>query len=309
MTGQRHRRGGFTLIELLVVMAILIALTLMTIMVSTWSLDRDRAATAVNQLSGAAEVARSRAYAEGLPYGIRIVNNATQQAIAFQYIQSPAVFVFSQTGPADPTRYVEFAYTLDMGGQVTSRQCRIHGLNADQQAQFVPSAILYLPELGTYHRIDSVTPGNPMTVVLNDPSFQYGYPDDYLGGATHLRTYFFGLFGPPGPVAGEEVQQLAQDACVDLTPGHSFPPGTPNVDYDLLFAPNGKLVSVPNTPNTGAVGHVFLWVRDPGKPDNLQDGGEQLLFVVRSQSGAVGGAPIDRGLDPYVLARQRVAGH
>ncbi|HSQ54335.1 MAG TPA: hypothetical protein VLM40_01210, partial [Gemmata sp.] len=217
--------------------------------------------------------------------------------------------------------YVQFEYSLDGTGQTIMRQCLMvfpAGIPADQLAQRTPTSILYLPELGTYHFISAVTALSPTTVslTLNDPSLQLGYPDAQLGAATHYRTYYFVLFGPPQPVLGEEVMQLPQEVCVDLRAGFSLPstPG-PGVDLDILFAPSGKLVSVPSAPNTGAYGHVFLWVHNPNKgaqpgPD-LVDGGEQMIFVVKAQSGAVGTAPVDSGnpADPYDLARKAVAGH
>ena len=315
MTRRTCRRGGFTLIELLVTIAIIVALTAMTMMFSVWSLDRNRAAAAVNQLTGAANIARSRAHRDGLPHGIRLIANPANPRIAtaFQYIQSPAVYVPNLAGPADPSRFVQFEYTLDANGQVPAappytatnlaRRCRIQGLSPEQSSQVTPTSILYLPTLGTWHRITGVGTASPGVLIVDLDE----YPDAQLGAATHLRTYHFGLYGPPRGVLGEEVMQLPEYSCVDLSPGHSLPAGGGG-NYDILFAPSGQLVS---TPNTGAVGHVFLWVRDPERPDDLTNGGEQLLVVIKAQSGAVGSAPIDHppATDRYFLARKAVAGH
>jgi prepilin-type N-terminal cleavage/methylation domain-containing protein len=318
MTRHARRRGGFTLIELLVTIAIIVGLMGMTMMFSVWSLDRNRAAAAVNQLTGAANIARTRAHRDGLPHGIRLIDNGNRLATTAQYIQSPAVFLASAPGALPgPTHvaspYLQFEYTLDGVGQVPAaannpRQCRIYGLNADQQSQFTVNSLLYLPTIGTWHRITGVSGvgTNPLTVSLDE------YPDAQLGAATHWRTYHFGLYGPPRALLGEEVMQLPEYSCVDLNPGRSVPAGNGSPHYDILFAPNGRLVSVPPpSPNTGAVGHVFWWVRDPTRPDNFNDGGEQLLVVIKAQSGAVGSAPIDRppATDPYFLARKAVAGH
>ena len=111
----RHRlRRGFTLVELLVTMAIIVALAAMAIMVSTFALDRDRSVQALNQLQGSAQIARSRAHADGLPYGIRLINNGGGQSVAFQLIQSPPVFVPNTPGgAADPTRWVQFEYAIE----------------------------------------------------------------------------------------------------------------------------------------------------------------------------------------------------
>jgi prepilin-type N-terminal cleavage/methylation domain-containing protein len=316
MTRRTRRRGGFTLIELLVTIAIIAGLTAMTMMFSVWSLDRDRAASAVNQLTGAANTARSRAHRDGLPHGIRlIVNSGNPRVTTVQFIQSPAVYVPNLAGPTDQSRFVQFEYTLDASGQVPAappytatnvpRRCRIQGLSPEQSSQVTVNSILYLPTLGTWHRITGVGLAAPGVLFVDLDE----YPDAQLGAATHLRTYHFGLYGAPRGVLGEEVMQLPEYSCVDLSPNHSFPQGN-GFDYDLLWAPNGRLVTVPPpSPNTGAVGLVVLWVRDPTRPDNLTDGGEQLLVAIKAQSGAVGSAPIDRGPDPYFLARKAVAGH
>jgi prepilin-type N-terminal cleavage/methylation domain-containing protein len=309
-----RRQGGFTLIEMLVVMTLIVLLLGMTAMFSAWALDRNRTAAAVTQLTGAAGVARSRAYRDGYPHGIRILANGGNLAITFQYIQSPPVFTPNLLGPTDQTRFVQFEYTLDANSQIPTsvpapnnpRNCLIYGLDAGQQAQVLPNSLLYLPTLGTWHRILGVGGGGaaPLVVTLDE------YPDFSLGAATHLRVYEFGLYAPPRAVLGEEVMQLPQHSCVDLSAGRSLPAGN-GADVDILWGPSGRLVTVPPpSPNTGAYGHVFLWVRDPDRPAvPYEQAGEQFLFVAKAQSGAVGSAPIDWGPDNYALGRKAVAGH
>ena len=328
MTRRAPRRGGFTLIELLVVMAIVVALAGVTIVIAWSALDRDRAAAAVNKVTGSMQIARSRAHRDGLPHGVRLINNGNNLVTAYQFIYSPPVVLPAAPGfTPGPTSvnapYLQFEYTLDPGSQVATRVCRIHNLTYEQQVQVTVNSLLYLPELGTYHRISAVSaPGNPMVVILDDnPSFQYGYPDDAMGAATHLRTYCFGLYGPPEPLVGEEVIQLPERSCIDLNadanpvlnrsvPG--LPPAAPQ-DYDILFAPSGQLVG---TNTTRPHGHVFLWFRDPTRPNDVVNGGEQLLAVIKAQSGAMGAAPVDHagatgapGSDYYSLARKAVVGH
>jgi len=338
MTRRAPRRGGFTLIELLVVMAIVVALAGVTIVIAWSALDRDRAAAAVNKVTGSMQIARSRAHRDGLPHGVRLINNGNNLVTAYQFIYSPPVFLPAAQGfTPGPTSvnspYLEFQYTLEITdpnrqGFVTSRVCRIHNLTYEQQLQIVKDSILYLPELGTYHRISGTSapsqtvPPPPLFLILNDdPTFQYGYPDDAMGAATHLRTYCFGLYGPPEPLVGEEVIQLPERSCIDLNadanpvlnrsvPG--LPPAAPQ-DYDILFAPSGQLVG---TNTTRPHGHVFLWFRDPTRPNDVVNGGEQLLAVIKAQSGAMGAAPVDHagatgapGSDYYSLARKAVVGH
>jgi hypothetical protein len=298
-----------------VTIAIIIVLAAMTIMVSSWALDRDRSGTAATQIQGAMQITRSRAHRDGVPHGIRLIDNGNQFATTFQYIHSPPVITQSPLGRADPTRFVQFDYTLDAQNQVTNRRCRIVGLTPAQQAEVVVNAILQLPDFGTWHRITGVSGTDPMDLLLDDPpSYQHGWPDQYIAAATHIRTYNFGLFAPADVLVGEEVQQLPTNVAVDLRQAWSSPAGTGR-DYDILFAPNGKLVVAGGQVPGGA---MYLWVRDvtrvvpmPAVPDSrvLLQGGEQLLVVVKSQTGAMGVAPVDHGADPYALARKAVAGH
>jgi hypothetical protein len=97
------------------------------------------------------------------------------------------------------------------------------------------------------------------------------------------------------------------------------PPGR---DYDILFIPSGQLspYSV-----SGGAGHVFLWIRDPNKPegsglmdpygpafqDALRRGGEQMIVAVKAYTGAIGVAPVNwpdgTNNDLYLFARQAVS--
>ncbi|MBA4067564.1 MAG: hypothetical protein C0501_28415 [Isosphaera sp.] len=292
-TAARPRRG-FTLIEMLVVIGLIVFLAAIVMAIGPGVLEKDRAVAAVNQLEGALQIARSKAVRDNLPRGIRLLPNGTQ-ASEYQYIEAPPVFVPNPVGPAANV-YVQFEYTTNAGGQVTSRTCTITGLTADQAGQIVAGSTLQLPTLGTGHQITATAGGpSPLTLTLAT------YPDAQLGAATRFRTYHFGLYAPPRPLLGEPNFLLPQRATVDLAGGRSnLPLSTGN--YDILFGPGGNLV----TP-IGA-GHVFLWVRDPTRPDNLQQGGEQLLVVVKGQTGAIGSAPIDPA-DPYSLGRAKVSGH
>jgi hypothetical protein len=102
----------------------------------------------------------------------------------------------------------------------------------------------------------------------------------------------------------------------------------PGGDYDILFIPSGQLsrYSV-----SGGAGHVFLWIRDPNKPegsgrmdpayyggvttpafqDALRRGGEQMIVAVKAYTGAIGVAPVNwpdgTNNDLYLFARQAVS--
>ena len=135
-----------------------------------------------------------------------------------------------------------------------------------------------------------------MTVTLDS------YPDQQLGAETQWRTYHFGLNGGPRTLLGEPTLPLPYGTCVDL--GLSSPAGGGS-DYDILFAPSGLLV---NTNSTQGYGQIFLWVRDPNKPSNFNQGGEQMVVSIKAKSGGIGAAPVDWGPDPFILAKKSLSG-
>jgi hypothetical protein len=197
--------------------------------------------------------------------------------------------------------------------------------------------LLILPVLGCWLDVSAVNP-NTLELTLRH------YPDDLLGAAgppagtatsnTEIyRTYHFGLLRAPQPLLGEPVVQLPTKTCIDLTRGLSEPDGLPDTvppggDYDILFIPSGQLS--PYSVSRGA-GHVFLWIRDPNKPegigrmdpayyggvttpafqDALRRGGEQMIVAVKAYTGAIGVAPVNwpdgTNNDLYLFARQAVS--
>jgi len=303
-TNRIDGRRGFTLIELLVVMALIAGLAAMAMIVAPGAMNKDRAATAVSQIQSALQISRARAIRDGLPRGVRFLWNGSNNVTEYQYIESPPLFVPNPGAPIGvppytPTTppYVQFNYT-PATGPVTNRTCTINALDPAHQLQVFAGGTMYLPTLGTWHRfLTASAPSASMTVTLDS------YPDQQLGAETQWRTYHFGLNGGPRALLGEPTLQLPQATCVDLS--LSSPGGGGGQDYDILFAPSGLLV---NTSSTQGVGQVFLWVRDPAKPANLQQGGEQLIVSIKAKSGGIGAAPVDWGPDPFILAKRSLSG-
>ncbi|VTU00479.1 : N_methyl_2 [Gemmataceae bacterium] len=306
MTTAADRRGtrrGFTLIELLVVMALIAGLAAIAMVVAPSAINKDRTASAVSQIQGALQIARARAVRDGLPRGVRFIWNGRDQVTEYQYIEVAPMLVPNPGGPlgvtpyaANAAPYVEFSYTA-AAGPVTTRTCQIVGLNATHQAQVFAGGTLYLPTLGTWHRITAASaPSAAMTVTLD------AYPDQQLGAETRWRTYHFGLNGGPRTLLGEPTLPLPTNTCVDLS--LSQPPGGGGADYDILFTPSGLLTGG----STQGRGQVFLWVRDPNKPANFQQGGEQLVVSIKAKTGGIGAAPVDWGGDPFILAKRSLSG-
>jgi prepilin-type N-terminal cleavage/methylation domain-containing protein len=333
----RHTRQGFTLIELMVVIALIAALAGMTMLIAPSAMDRDRAATAATEITGALQISRARAMRDGFPRGIRLVYNGSPQVTSFQYIESPPVFVpdpfatlqltpCPPTGPYPPPDYnsapwVEFLYTVS-AGTITNRQCNIRKLTTDQANQIIvsvnangPFPTLALPTLGVAPQITGLLAANPDGAMANGTPLTYlqlqlaRFPDGALGGQTAWRTYHFGIYGPPRPLLGEPTYPLPQRSCVDLA--LSSPVGVAN-DYDILFGPGGQLV---DTNSTQGSAQIFLWIRDPSRgaapaPD-FKGGGEMIIVVIKAKSGAVGTAPVDQDpadADYFLFAKKAVSG-
>jgi prepilin-type N-terminal cleavage/methylation domain-containing protein len=348
-TRRRFGRRGFTLIELLVVTGLIALTAALAMIVAPGIMEKDRTTDAVNTLEGYLQISRSRAQRDKLPRGVRLINAGTLRSTEVQYIESPPVLVVNPDGNGG-TAFVEFNYTtaapatgVIQPGTITDRQCRIRGLTAEQRDQILASVgtfkqpAIWLPVLGTWHRMLN-TPAAAqfadgslwgITVTLDQ------YPDAALGGATHYRTYHFGIYNPPRPLLGESVMQLPRSTCVDLAPGLSFPAGSSNLDYDILFAPSGQLAFTASIAGAGpsGEGHVFLWVRNQTALQNFtitgaspnftyllsdfQDGGEMMIVAIKAKSGAIGAGPVNwpeptslttPAYDPYLFARKAVAG-
>lgn len=250
--------------------------------------------------------------------------------------------------------------TAPVQNTIISRRCFIRGMTQEQAEQVTTGATLILPTLGSWSRVFRVVGWIPPSPPLASTSPAPGpylytsprsgltssdlevelevYPDAQLGVATSYRTYHFGLYGMPVPLLAEGTVPLPENIGVDLQ--ISYPPLPPvgarrTPDYDVMFSPDGPMIS---TYNTAANANAYLWVRDvskvtnpgnaaadksmyppdfngnyPAYVDAYRRGGEQLLVGVRA-GGFVGTAPAlpappggsFNAHDPFQLARQQL---
>jgi prepilin-type N-terminal cleavage/methylation domain-containing protein len=324
-------RRGFTLIELFVVMALTAALGALTLGLLPGIVNKDNTLKATAEVQGALRIAQGHAASAKRPRGVRFLTNGNGVATEMQYLEAPEVVVsdLRVLVQGRPQPYVQFNYDYDAQGRITGRHCYLIGLNADQTAAIGIGATLSIPTLGTWSQISSgLLAGNEITLDV--------YPDPYLGaagppqngsqqnGVAIYRSYHFGLYGAPVPQLGEPTVPLPKSikatAAVDLL--NSLPPGAPNVNYDIMFAPNGQTVGTrfSNGTQIAANAGVYLWVRDVAKvptlnqnnPAHFRTGGEQQIVGVRN--GYVGTAPVEwpdlttgaYSRSPYQLARERL---
>jgi len=339
------RRWAFTLIELLVVMGLIATLAALALMVVPAALERDRVVDAATQVQSMLQIAQARAMRDNRPHGVRlIIDDNTQPnpqkffVTSLQYIEAPPILLPNPDPVIQPTApYVCFLYSYANDGTIIHRRCQIVNVSPTLLTASGAPLLLILPVLGCWLDVSRVDP-NTLELTLRH------YPDDLLGAAGPpagtatsyaeiYRTYHFGLLRAPQPLLGEPVVQLPTKTCIDLTRGLSEPDGLPDTvppggDYDILFIPSGQLS--PYSVSRGA-GHVFLWIRDPNKPegigrmdpayyggvttpafqDALRRGGEQMIVAVKAYTGAIGVAPVNwpdgTNNDLYLFARQAVS--
>lgn len=260
---------------------------------------------------------------------------------------------------ANPTAHpnlesrVRFAYTPaattstnPLPGTITGRRCFLENLTAEQAAQVQAGCTIVMPNFGTWHRISAIpaaatavpasrsTPTIP-AIPLFDLEVQLEvFPDAILGAGTSAVIYHFAIYLLATPLVGEPTVLLPKGICVDLnpsdpitTPAPRYPVGSIGPsgagDFDVIFAPDGKLVGSPN-------GQLFLLVRDytkggatnirvvEGLPlvDAFRRAGEMHYLTIRA-SGSLGHAPVTwpdaagnynypAGQTPFTLARQEL---
>jgi Tfp pilus assembly protein FimT len=337
------RVRAFTLIELLTVLGLITTLAALALMVVPAALERDRVVDAATQVQSMLQIAQARAMRDNRPHGVRLIIDNTQPNPLFvtslQYIEAPPILLPNPDPVIQPTApYVRFLYSYANDGTINNRKCQIVNVPSTLLTASGARLLLILPVLGCWLDVSAVSSVSPNILELT----LRHYPDDLLGAAGPpagtatsdaeiYRTYHFGLLRAPQPLLGEPVVQLPTKTCIDLMPGLSEPNGStvpPGGDYDILFIPSGQLspYSV-----SGGAGHVFLWIRDPNKPegsgrmdpvyyggvttpafqDALRRGGEQMIVAVKAYTGAIGVAPVNwpdgTNNDLHWFARQAVS--
>ena len=347
-------RSAFTLVELLVAMSIIAALSAIAILAYPAVTNQDKVRSGVELTTSSLKLAQAMAARDGRPRGVRLLVTANaakprpELVTELQLIELPPVFVPNRTPLATANslttdQRVVFTYTIAPAGStsppqgtITSRDCRILNLTADEAVQIVAGTTLILPTLGSWHKIIAVGTPQPaasagrfdLTVTLEV------YPDAQLGaaigdpnpntpqtGAVMAGTFYhFGVYGTARPLLGEKLIPLPTNICIDL--GISLPPS--NASVDILFAPNGQMIRGVNN----ASGQLFLWVRDYNKvatiplgtpaqlPAAFRSAGEMQAVGIRA--GTIGAAPITwpdttngtypAGQDPFFFARQELSG-
>ncbi|MBY0513065.1 MAG: prepilin-type N-terminal cleavage/methylation domain-containing protein [Gemmataceae bacterium] len=329
MTRRTPRRGGFTLVELLVGIAIVIVLAALAAAVLPGALEQDRTTDGASLTRQWLMIAKARAARDQAPRGVRLIVDTTRPAnliplvTELQYVEMPPLAVPNPlvgVNPAnDPHVFINYTLTASpptpQGGIVTGRQIVIRNLTLAQAIEYQSMSYLYLPTLNGLHlQVMSVTGPSAQVAPFDTTRFTLTMApartielDDEIGAANQYATFHFGVLGAVRPLVGEQTQQLPKGICIDVN--SSSPAWNGAGDYDIVFAPNGQVLSLSSV---GSSAQIHLWVRDMGKPGglaalggNFNEGGEQQVVSLKAKSGALGVFPVAfPPASPYAFALQ-----
>jgi type II secretory pathway pseudopilin PulG len=334
-TTRSNRRAAFTLLELVVAMAIIlfIAGMVVTFLYAT-NFQNQNGSRGAEQLQGWLLIAKQRALRDGLPRGVRLLQDPSnpQFVTKLQYIEQPddytqgyvRVPVGSATGAPDPrgpswgSLFIQGPYA-----STDSQGCRIDFYNADVTGGSIdPTGSDWLVQPGDlfdspiapntpYHVIVAVVPPSGLSaadLAAGITSRVYvRYPVAAPPAPNPLPQALAGtsyrIIRAPRPQAAEPDLLLPKDVVVDLGPLRSVIPSD-NGHLDILFSPQGSLLRQGQRNSK-----IILWVRDITLQDvdpslNLTVlRGDQILVVVYGQTGLIAAHPADPDPTPVTTVQ------
>jgi prepilin-type N-terminal cleavage/methylation domain-containing protein len=315
----RTTRRGFTLIEMIVVMGILLVLaTMLVALIGSPILVQDKARRGGSQLQQWFRIAKTRAIADGVPRGLRLVGDSDNPNLVRQllYIEQPNDFVvmlpaLSANIPATQRRL--FITAQGNGTSAATLDPNPPNFPSLVQGQYDFTGGLGLaPQDKQNWPVQAVNP----VVLPGPPPLTVFQPGDYLeiggGGLLHriigvsadtltLASTPPNLASPPVAIAqwrvirqprvlkGETPLLLPQDVAVDLT--KCYPPQSPAGSSDILFASSGRVLGA-----LGSQDRVVLWVRDVTR-DTPYDN-NPVLVSIHARTGFIAVHPVDVSNSP-----------
>lgn len=304
-TFRYNRRPAFTLIEILVVLALIGVLAGLAIYFVPSFQTSERAARGGTNLQGWLNSARQRALRDQAPRGVRILfeNIDVTTNPADKIIQATKCQFIEQPDDLGGGRYwngTQFdSLTLRTGAadaQGRYSQLTVNGANFND-GSVQAGEYLEINGSGLVHYIGSVS-GNQMTLLIG---LQYPIT---------TATPSFRIIRKPR-VVGDELFDLPRTVVIDAATNayYNIPlpiemPVPPNGHLDILFSPNGSVLS----PN--ATDRIYFWVRSTDEDAEYAVPqkyflGEPTLIVVYVNSGLVAAYPVNSGnpANPYDLVK------
>jgi prepilin-type N-terminal cleavage/methylation domain-containing protein len=287
----RHR-GGFTLVEMIVVITIMLMMAALGIALLPRFLDNQMQTRAVDQLTQWLLTAKQRAKRDGVPTGVRIIQDTTTGLYhQLEYVQQPDPYTggLCQSVNATNNGGVLFStVTLQLGG------VDFEGAATGTQ---LPNWIV---QAGDYLQLNG---GGPVYLIQTVKSTQVVLVNTQITIAAPTPNYK--IIRQPRRLLGEDILSLPQDIIVDFSTnpatGNPYSLNVPQRQlagianaYEILFAPSGAVLGQ-GTPS----GKVILWVRNNTKPQS--DPGAVTLVSIQIRTGFIAAHPISLGSDPYLF--------
>lgn len=252
---RRFGRRGFTLVELLVVVAIMLALTTMTIVAVNFTNDRDRVRSAARQVQSLLAGARDRAIYAREIRGIRLIRdpNDSHSANAIQYIGAPGKY---SGGTLSVVTNLDGTVITGVGTNFKTFKQR--GLIQ------VGSRIQIPKETGRWYTIAAFPGGETIWLAQRYADYSASTSVSNLNRTFTGLTYQLELL--PQPLPDSTPVQLPRGVVIDLD-GSQVPPswrpilftGAYSNQMDLLFSAKGLPVG-----DAVSLGMVHLHIADAG---------------------------------------------
>jgi prepilin-type N-terminal cleavage/methylation domain-containing protein len=302
-------RLAFTLVEMLVVIAIMLALTTITIVSVNFSIYGDRVRAGARQIQSAIAGARDRAiYAKNIR-GIRLIRdpNDNHCVSAIQYIGAPSkVSIGTLTLNADLSASPTFPPATPNDGTYLDGTTNLFQTLKNQGLVKAGSRIQIPKETGRWYTIASIfagPAGNDRIVLAQKYS---NFIDPTKAGSNYQRTYnnlSYQLELQPQPLPDSPPVQLPRGVVIDLD-GSQVPAtwrpssfgGAYSNQMDILFSAKGLPVG-----DVVTLGMVHLHIADAGDVIKWQQ-----LAGRSTLSYALSNLPLVPAEDPTIVTRDRI---
>lgn len=291
MIHRSRRRPGFTLIELITVIGIILLLASMIVGVAYTGSNKQVTANGSSALVGWLKTAQAYALRDQKPYGLRLrptTNpdpNLNQLVYSFQYIEQPPDWI----GPVGGT-----VASTCVGSTIS-----ITGTSVDFTGggtSPIKAGDYFECNGGQICVITGVGPGTTKISATMQPG-------DTAAMWTFSGSSDFRIVRQPQAMIGADMLALPNGVAVNplantnVTPSSQLPSPV-NGNIDILFAPNGSVIT-PGVPGRD----IRLWVVDTNQPGFSQAAtsftGTPLIVTVAVRTGLISVQFVGPSGNPY----------
>jgi type II secretory pathway pseudopilin PulG len=300
MNAPSRRRPSFTLIEMIVVITIILMIAYLGIAFLPRFLDNQLQTRAVDQLSQWLLTAKQRAKRDGVPTGVRLLQDPTTGLYTqLEYIQQPDPYTEGLCTSVNATNNGGVLFstvTLQLGG--VDFEGAASSQTAAQLVNWIvqPGDYLQLNGGGPVYLIQTV---NSQSVIIVNTNVTISAP-----------TPNYKIIRQPRRLPNEDLLTLPQDIIIDFgtnsVTGLAYSQNVPSRQIagvttapEILFAPSGAVLGQ-GTPS----GKILLWVGNNAKKTaagGVYDPGSCTLLSIHIRTGQIAAHPMAEGADPYLF--------